>query len=149
MKVDLSNLLKKEETPFKSVDEAKDYVARYTLSFINIELEGTKREEWEKTLETWCRMCEFAKSLLKLPEEKRKELYRKFGFDTMMEGIMEDLVKVLYGFYSLGILKEKERAYKVLERAVELIENEENLIERERLNREALKFIKEFIRRKD
>ncbi|RUM31587.1 MAG: hypothetical protein DSY42_02450 [Aquifex sp.] len=148
MKLDLSNLLKKEEPPFKSLDEAKEYVAKYTLNFINIELEGTPKDQWEKTLETWTKICGFAKSLIKVSENQRREIYRRYNFDAMMEGIVEDLIKTLYGFYSLGIIKPDEKPYKVLEVAVELVEREKDLIERERLNPEALEFIKEYIKKK-
>jgi len=66
MGLDLSSLLKKDEPPFKSLDEAKEYVVKYTLNFINIELEGTPKDQWEKTLETWTKICGFTKSLIKV-----------------------------------------------------------------------------------
>ncbi|RUM31743.1 MAG: hypothetical protein DSY32_00865, partial [Aquifex sp.] len=125
----------------------KEYVAKYTLSFINIELEGLPEREWEKTLSTWVKIFAFAKNLLKLPEEKRKEVYRKYRFDTVMEGVMEDVVKVLYGFYSLGILKPEEKPQKVLERAIELVEGEEELLKREGIKKENLEFIKDFLKK--
>jgi len=147
MKLDLTTFLKRQELPFKSLDEAKEYVAKYTLNFINIELEGLPKEEWEKTLSTWVKIFVFAKSLLKLPEEKRKEIYKKYNFDAMMEGIMEDAVKVLYGFYSLGILKPEEKPHKALEKAVELVENEEEILKMEGIKKENLEFIKEFLKK--
>lgn len=57
------------------------------------------------------------------------------------------MIRTLYGFYSLGIVKPDEKPYKVLEVAVELVEREKDLIERERLNPEALEFIKEYIKK--
>jgi len=147
MKLDLTSFLKREEPPFRSLEEAKEYVAKYTLSFINIELEGLPEREWEKTLSTWVKIFAFAKNLLKLPEEKRKEVYRKYRFDTVMEGVMEDAVKVLYGFYSLGILKPEEKPQKVLERAIELVEGEEELLKREGIKKENLEFIKDFLKK--
>lgn len=143
----MSTFLKRDELPFRSLEEAKEYVAKYTLNFINIELEGLPKEEWENTLKTWVKIFAFARELLKLPQERRKEVYRKYNFDSMMEGIMEDTVKVLYGFYSLGILKPEDKPHKALEKATELIENEEELLKREGIKRENLKFIKEFLKK--
>ncbi len=147
MKLDLSNMLKTYETPFKTVDEARERVAKYLLSFIHIELEGLPKEEWEKTLKTWEKICEFSKSLVKLPEEKRKEVYRKFNFDPMMEGICEEVVKTLYGFYSLGIMKPHEPAKNVIRKSVQLIEGNKEIYKREKFKDEIINYIKEFFER--
>ena len=144
MKLDLSNMLKTQEAPFKTLDEAKNRVAKYLLSFIHIELEGLPREEWDKTLKTWEKICEFSKSLVRLPEEKRKEIYRKFNFDTMMEGVCEEVVKTLYGFYSLGIMKPQEPAKNVIRKSVQLIEGNKEIYEREKFKDEIINYIKEF-----
>ena len=145
MKLDLTGLLKREELPFRSVDEAKDRVAKYIVSFIHIELEGLPKEEWEKTLNTWVKIIGFAKNLVKVPEEKRREIYRKYNFDTMMEGIMEESVKTLYGFYSLGIAKPEDKPEEILKKIVELIYGNKEIYEREKFKEEVINYIKEFL----
>ena len=145
MKLDLTGLLKREELPFRSVDEAKDRVAKYIVSFIHIELEGLPKEEWEKTLNTWIKIIGFAKNLVKVPEEKRREIYRKYNFDTMMEGIMEESVKTLYGFYSLGIAKPEDKPEEILKKIVELIYGNKEIYEREKFKEEVINYIKEFL----
>ncbi len=145
MKLDLTGLLKREELPFRSVDEAKNRVAKYIVSFIHIELEGLPKEEWEKTLNTWIKIIGFAKNLVKVPEEKRREIYRKYNFDTMMEGIMEESVKTLYGFYSLGIAKPEDKPEEILKKIVELIYGNKEIYEREKFKEEVINYIKEFL----
>ena len=149
MKKDLTDLLKKETVPpgFESLDSAKEYLARYLLNYINIELEGLPREEWEKTLTTWAKMCAFAKGLIPKSEEERQKLYEKFNFDLMMQGIAEDLRQTFIGMLSLGILKEKEPPHNLILRATELVKENEELIKRWELNPEVVDFIHDFFSR--
>lgn len=146
MKKDLTNLLKREERPvgFETLDNAKEYVARYLLNYIYIELEGLPRKEWEKTLETWAKMCAFAKGLIRKEEKDRKDIYERFGFDMMMEGIIEDLRKTFIGMLSIGILKENEPPHNLIVKAAELIKEDENLMKRWELDPKVVRFIYEF-----
>lgn len=148
MKVDLTGLLKKEDLPFRSIDEAKDRVAKYIVSFIHIELEGLPKEEWEKTLNTWIKIIGFAKNLVKVPEEKRREIYRKYNFDTMMEGIMEESVRTLFGFYSLGIAKPQDKPEDILKKIINLIYGNREIYERERFREEIINYIKEYLEKR-
>ena len=146
MKKDLTNLLKGETVPpgFENLDSAKEYVARYLINYINIELEGLPREEWEKTLSTWAKICAFSKSLIPKSEEERNKLYEKFGFDMMMQGIAEDVRLTFIGMLSLGILKESEPPQNLILRAVELIRDEDELLRKWELNPEIVRFIHDF-----
>lgn len=144
MKLDLTNLLKREELPFKTLEEARERVARYIISFIHIELEGLPRTEWEKTLNTWLKILNFAKSLVNLPEEKRREVYRKYKFDTMMEGIMEESVKTLYGLFSLGLAKPENSPKEMFEKIVNLVYEKKEIYERERFKEEIIDYLKKF-----
>ncbi len=148
MKLDLTELLKREELPFRSIDEAKDRVAKYIVSFIHIELEGLPKEEWEKTLNTWIKIIGFAKNLVKVPEEKRREIYRKYNFDTMMEGIMEESVRTLFGFYSLGIAKPQDKPEDILKKIINLIYGNREIYERERFREEIINYIKEYLEKR-
>jgi len=151
MKKDLTNLLKKETVPpgFESLDSAKEYVARYLINYINIELEGLPKEEWEKTLTTWAKICAFAKSLIPKSEEERQNLYEKFRFDLMMQGIAEDVRQTFIGMLSLGILKENDPPHNLILKATELIGENEELMKRWELNPEIVRFIHEFFSRLD
>ncbi len=146
MKKDLTNLLRKEEKVpgFESLEEAKEYLARYLLNYINIEFGGLPREEWENTLRTWAKMCAFAKGLIPMSEEERNKLYERFRFDMMMQGIAEDLRQTLIGMMDLGILKEDEPPYNLLLRAAELLMGEGELLEKWEVNPETVRFIYEF-----
>ncbi|MDQ7038355.1 MAG: hypothetical protein Q9N26_04040 [Aquificota bacterium] len=147
MKKDLTHLLKREEPVegFESPEEAKEYVARYLLNYINLELEGLPREEWDRTLETWVRICGFARGLLKKGEEERREIYRRFNFDMMMEGIAEDVRKTFIGFLRLGLVGEDTSPQEFLLRAVELIKDREDLIRKWDLKPEIVRFMWEFL----
>ena len=146
MKKDLTNLLKSETVPpgFENLDSAKEYVARYLINYINIELEGLPREEWEKTLSTWAKICSFSKSLIQKNEEERNKLYEKFGFDMMMQGIAEDVRLTFIGMLSMGLLKESEPPQNLILKAVELIKDEDELLKKWELNPEIVRFIYNF-----
>jgi len=146
MKKDLTNLLKKEEVPpgFESLEDAKEYVARYLINYINIELEGLPEGEWENTLSTWAKICAFSKSLIPKTEQERQKLYEKFGFDMMMQGIAEDVRQTFIGMLSMGVLKDKDPPHNLILRAVELIKDEEELIKKWELNPKIVRFIYNF-----
>ncbi len=146
MKKDLTDLLKKETVPpgFESLDSAKEYLARYLLSYINIELEGLPKEEWEKTLNTWAKICAFAKSLIRKNEEERQKIYERFNFDLMMQGIAEDVRQTFIGMLSLGILRESDPPHALILRATELVRGNEELMKRWELSPEIVDFIHAF-----
>jgi len=146
MKKDLTNLLKKEEVPpgFETLENAKEYLARYLLNYINIELEGLPKEEWDRTLTTWAKMCAFAKSLIPKPEQERNELYKKFEFDIMMQGIAEDLRQTLIGMLRLGLMSEKDPPHLLLLKATELVKDDKDLLRRWELNPEIINYLYNF-----
>ena len=146
MKKDLTNLLKKEEVPpgFENLDAIKEYVARYLINYIHIELEGLPREEWEPTLTTWAKICALAKSLIRKTEQERHQLYEKFGFDMMMQGIAEDLRQTFIGMMSAGILKESDPPYALILKASLLIKDDKDLLNRWELKPDVVRFIYEF-----
>ena len=148
MKIDLTGLLKREEPPFRSLEEAKDRVARYLLSFIHIELEGLPKKEWDKTLNTWLKIIGFAKNLVRLSEEKRREIYGKYKFDGIMEGIMEESVKTILGLYLLGLSKPQDEPKEILRKIIELIYGDKEIYEREKFKEEIIDYIKEFLEKK-
>jgi hypothetical protein len=129
---------------FENLEAAREYVARYLLNYISLELQGLPKEEWEKTLRVWKRICRFADSLTNLPDEKRKEIYRKNNFDMMMEGIAEDVRHTLIGMRSLGILKKDDPPEKLLERAVELVRERKDLLRRWEIDPAAFEFMCNF-----
>ena len=130
MKKDLTNLLKKESVPtgFENLDAIKEYVARYLINYIHIELEGLPRGEWENALTTWAKICAFSKSLISKSEEERNRLYEKFGFDMMIQGIAEDLRQTFIGMMSAGILKENDPPYTLILKATLLIKDDKDLM---------------------
>ncbi len=146
MKKDLSHLIRKEERVwgFEDLESAKEYVAKYLLNYISMELENLPTSEWDKTLSTWARICMFAKGLINKGDMERKELYKRFKFDIMMEGIAEDVRHTLIGMSSLGFLKPDEPAYKLIPRAVELVRENEELLKSHQLRGEVLDYIRRF-----
>ncbi len=146
MKKDLTNLLKKEEVPpgFENLDSIKEYVARYLISYIHIELEGLPKEEWEATLTTWAKICALAKSLIRKTEQERHRIYEKFGFDMMMQGIAEDLRQTFIGMMSAGILKESDPPHNLILKASILIKDDRDLLSRWELEPDIVKFIYDF-----
>ena len=149
MKRDLTDLLRSEEdlSGFEDLQSAKEYLVRYPLSYVAIELSGLPKEEWERTLKTWIKICAFAKSLLDKSEPQRRELYRKFNFDPMMEGIAEDLRKTFLGMVKLGLLKKEDPPHRLLKKALELVRGEEDLFKRWELDTEIVSFMDSFFKR--
>ena len=146
MKKDLSHLLKQTERieGFEDTESAREYVARYLLNYISLEMSGLPREEWERTVNIWRKICNFAGSLIEMPEEKRQEIYRKNNFDMMMEGIAEDVRRTIMGLRSLYLLKPTDPPERALEVAIKLLEGREDLIQRWELNPEVIDFLKGF-----
>jgi len=132
---------------FEDVESAREYLAKYLLNYIHMELETLPKEEWEKTLTTWAKICMFASTLLNKKDQEREELYKKNNFDQVMIGIAEDVRHTLLGAYSLGILKDGERPYQVIPKGVDLVLQKEELLTSYSLKKEVLDYIRDFFRR--
>ncbi len=149
MKLDLSHLLRDEprdDTPFRSTEEAKEYLVRYLLSFISIELDGLPRDQWEKTLRTWIRIIALGMALSRKNRKEREAFYREKGFDLTMEAITEDVIRVSVGLGKLGLLRSNDPK-EFLRVVLNLVEGEKELLEREGIGEEKLKFMREFLLR--
>jgi len=85
---------------------------------------------------------------VKLPEEKRREIYGKYKFDGIMEGIMEESVKTILGLYLLGMLKPQDEPKEILRKIIELIYGDKEIYEREKFKEEIIDYIKEFLEKK-
>ena len=146
MKKDLSHLLKRIEKieGFEDTESAREYVARYLLNYMSLEMSGLPKEEWEKTALIWKKICIFAGSLTDMPEEKRQKIYRKNNFDMMMEGITEDVRRTIIGMRSLYLLKPSDSPEKAIEVALNLLEGREDLIRRWELDPEVIDFLRGF-----
>lgn len=146
MKKDLSHLLRKEEPQegFESLDSAKEYLARYLLNYINIELEGLPKEEWDRTLRTWAKICSFAKELIGKSEKEREGIYERFRFDMVMQGISEDVRRTFIGMLGLGLLKADDPPHSLILKATELVMGDEDLMKRWELNPEIIKYVHSF-----
>ncbi len=146
MKRDLTHLLRREEpvAGFENPQEAKEYLARYLLNYINIELEGLPKHEWDKTLTTWAKMCAFAKGLIKKSERERQELYRRFNFDMVMQGIIEDLRNTLIGMLKLDLIREDDPPQYLILRASDMVKDDEELMNKWELNPEIVRYINNF-----
>jgi hypothetical protein len=132
---------------FEDVESAREYLAKYLLNYIHMELETLPKEEWEKTLTTWAKICMFASTLLNKKDQEREELYKKHNFDQVMIGIAEDVRHTLLGAYSLGILKDGEKPYQVIPKGVDLVLQKEELLTSYSLKKEVLDYIRDFFRR--
>ena len=145
MKKDLSGMLKGNLVwGFENLESAREYLAKYLISYIHIELETLPKQEWDKTLKTWAKICEFSKSLIPKSDEERQKLYQGYKFDQMMIGIAEDVRHTLIGAMSLGILGKEDKPYKVILKGVELILERDDLISNFSLKREILEYIRQF-----
>lgn len=133
---------------FEDIASAREYLAKYLLNYIHMELETLPKEEWGKTLTTWAKICMFASTLLNKKDQEREELYKKHNFDQVMIGIAEDVRHTLLGAYSLGILKDGEKPYQVIPKGVDLVLQKEELLTSCSLKKEVLEYIRDFFRRK-
>ncbi|WP_340694399.1 hypothetical protein [Hydrogenobacter thermophilus] len=129
---------------FEDIESAREYLAKYLLNYINMELDALPKEEWNKTLKTWAKICLFAYDMLSKKDEERQELYKKYNFDPMMVGIAEDLRHTLLGMYSLRILKESDKPYKLIPMAVDMVLQRSEMIKAYGLKKEILEYIRDF-----
>lgn len=136
MKIDLSGLLRKEDNQGQRPEDFKAYLKSSLIDLIRLELENLPRDEWERTLHTWRKICAFCKSLMKKEEKERFELYKRFGFDQTMIHISESVIEKLQRAYSLGLLKEKDPPENIIKLG----------LEGEMENSEAVDFMKKFFK---
>ena len=127
MKVDLTNLLRKGEPSSWSEEDFKKYLKDSLIEIIRLELESLPRQEWEKTLKTWCKICSFADSLRRKEEKERQELYKRFNFDSVMVHITESVIEKLNMARSLGLLRKGDRPEKIISLGLEVAEGSEEI----------------------
>ncbi|MFN3813860.1 MAG: hypothetical protein ACK4SM_04475 [Aquificaceae bacterium] len=126
---------------FEDAESAVRYFANYLLYYIHTELEALPKGEWDKTLDIWAKICNFASSFIDRDESQRHELYKKYKFDPMMVGIVEDLRHSLMGAYFLGLLGKKDPPYRLLEVAARMVLEREDLLQTYGLRRQILEYI--------
>ena len=127
MKVDLTNLLRKEEPNNWSEEDFKRYLKDSLIEIIRLELESLPRQEWEKTLKTWSKICSFADSLRQKEEKERQELYKGFNFDSVMVHITESVIEKLNMARSLGLLRKGDKPEKIISLGLEVAEGSEEI----------------------
>jgi HSP90 family molecular chaperone len=121
MKKDLTNLLRSDTPEGWTPEDFKRYLKDTLIELIRLELENLPKEEWERTLKTWAKICAFAKGLLKKSQEERQELYRKYRFDSTMMHVSESVVEKLGIAYSLQLMKEKDSPEKLIKLGLEAV----------------------------
>lgn len=123
MKKDLTDLIKNEDTyqsnDFISERTAADYVAKYLISYITIELQNLPKEHWESTVKTWLKIIALAKTLQN--NIQRSMFYQENKFDMVMEGIMEDVIHTINGFQSINLLSKDFKPYELIKKSLEII----------------------------
>ncbi len=127
MKVDLTNLLRKGEPSSWSEEDFKKYLKDSLIEIIRLELESLPRQEWEKTLKTWCKICSFADSLRHKEEKERQELYKRFNFDSVMVHITESVIEKLNMARSLGLLRKGDKPERIISLGLEVAEGSEEI----------------------
>lgn len=119
MKLDLSNLIKTETWTEESF---KAHLRSTLVELIKLELENLPREDWERTLRTWRKICAFCAQMKKRQEQERFELYKRFGFDPTMVHISESVVEKLRTAQELGLMKEGEPPDKIIRLGLEALQ---------------------------
>ncbi len=127
MKIDLSNLLKGEGPTSWSKEDFKRYLKESLVEIIRLELGGLPKEEWERTLKVWSKICAFAQDLSKKGEKEREDFYKRFNFDSVMIHITEGIIEKLSIARSLGMLSEGERPDKLISLGLEVAEDSEEI----------------------
>ena len=119
MKQDLSHLLKNQPSQSFDPKSLREYLASTVLELIRLELENLPKEQWERTLSTWVKICRFAKDMEKKGEEERQRFYQRHNFDGMMVQITESLIEKLRLAYQTGLMSEKDKGERLIELALE------------------------------
>ncbi|MCS7196686.1 MAG: hypothetical protein NZ827_05410 [Aquificaceae bacterium] len=121
-----------------TLEDFRLYIRATLIELIKLELENLPREEWEKTLNTWKKICSFCKAIMKKEEKERHELYRRFGFDATMTQISESVIEKLQTAQNLGLIAESENPDKIIELGLEGME----------AHSEVVAFMKDFFKTK-
>lgn len=135
MMKDLSHLIK------DSRPDLREYLVKYLLSIINIEVTSLPPDSWEKTLQTWKKILLLADQLRQTEPSKRQELYGKWKMDGMMVSLLENLIDTINRARQEGLLKEKERAYHLLRLAAQYALEREDLLREEGISHQLLDLI--------
>ncbi len=128
MKLDLSNFIKGSQANNWTQDSFKDYLSNSLIEIIKLELESLPKDHWERTLQTWKRICHFCKNMMKKEEKERQKLYEKFGFDQMMIYTAESVIEKLSIAYSLGFMEEKDPPEKIIKIGLENLKDNSEII---------------------
>lgn len=123
MKKDISNLIKVENAyvsnDFISDRTAADYVAKYLIGYIVLELQNLPKNHWDNTIKTWIKIIALASSLR--DNMQRDLFYKQNKFDMVMEGITEDIINTINGFLSIGLLNKNFKPYELIKKSLEII----------------------------
>lgn len=135
MKLDLTRLIKGQGQRPNSEEEFRRHLRESLVEIIRLELEGLPKEEWDRTLKTWVKICSFADSLRKKDEKERQDLYRRYNFDSLMVHITESVIEKLNMAYFMGLMQAGSRPEKII--LLGLVGDEDS---------EEIRFIKSFFR---
>lgn len=140
---DLTNLMKTNVEPFSTKEYLIDYICKYLLNYINLELQNLPKDHWDKTISTWIKMLDLAFFLEKKTEDERKSMYEKWKFDMVMEGIIEDLITTVRGFQKLKLLK-KNSGKELLKTSIDMVKDIDYSVYD--LNKEIITYIHNFLK---
>lgn len=140
---DLTNLMKTNVEPFSTKEYLIDYICKYLLNYINLELQNLPKDHWDKTISTWIKMLDLAFFLEKKTEDERKSMYEKWKFDMVMEGIIEDLITTVRGFQKLKLLK-KNSGKELLKTSIDMVKDIDYSVYD--LNKDIITYIHNFLK---
>ncbi|MCX8076804.1 MAG: hypothetical protein N3C57_07215 [Aquificaceae bacterium] len=110
------------------IEQFKLHVSKTLVEIIKLEMENMPEKEWQKTMQTWKKICAFCKSMMKKTEDDRHAFYRKFKFDPTMIHISESVIEILQTAYRLGLMKEKDPPEKIIQLGLEKTEDSSKVI---------------------
>ena len=140
---DLTNLMKTNVEPFSTKEYLIDYICKYLLNYINLELQNLPKDHWDKTISTWIKMLDLAFFLENKTEDERKSMYEKWKFDMVMEGIIEDLITTVKGFQKLKLLK-KNSGKELLKTSIDMVKDIDYSVYD--LNKDIITYIQNFLK---
>ncbi len=140
---DLTNLMKTNVEPFSTKEYLIDYICKYLLNYINLELQNLPKDHWDKTISTWIKMLDLAFFLENKTEDERKSMYEKWKFDMVMEGIIEDLITTVKGFQKLKLLK-KNSGKELLKTSIDMVKDIDYSVYD--LNKDIITYIHNFLK---
>ncbi len=124
MKKNLSDLIKIDNVNFTSSDfiserTASDYVAKYLIGYITVELQNLPKDQWDNTIKTWLRIIVLSKSLQS--NMQRSLFYQENKFDMVMEGITEDIIHTINGMQSINLISKDFKPHELIKKSLEII----------------------------